>query len=48
MNSKAYFGKYKDQLILGLFIVYLVILGLGVIGELFEVQWILNLPLFKL
>jgi hypothetical protein len=48
MNSKAYFGKYKDQLILGLFIVYLVILGLGVIGELFKVQWILNLPLFKL
>jgi hypothetical protein len=48
MNSKAYFEKYKDQLILGLFIVYLVILGLGVIGELFDIQLILNLPLFKL
>ena len=48
MNSKAYFEKYKDQLILGLFFVYLLILGLGVIGELFDIQWILNLPLFKL
>jgi hypothetical protein len=48
VNSKAYFEKYKEQLILGLFLVYLVILGLGVIGELFKIQWILNLPLFKL
>ena len=26
---------------------YVFFLGLGTVGELFEIEWILNLPLFK-
>ncbi len=48
MQRKAYVEKYKDYLILGLIALYLFILGLGVVGELFDIDWILNLPLFKL
>jgi hypothetical protein len=28
-------------------VVYVLLLGLGTAGELFEIEWILNLPLFK-
>ena len=39
--------KYKGEILLGLLIVYVLLLGLGTIGELFKVDWILNLPIFK-
>jgi hypothetical protein len=37
----------KENLLLGLLVLYVVLLGLGTVGELFEIEWILNLPLFK-
>ena len=40
--------KYKNEIIFALLVLYVIILGFGVIGELFDVRWILNLPLFKI
>jgi len=40
--------KYRDEIILTLFILYVMILGLGVIGELFDIKWILDLPIFRI
>lgn len=48
MQPRAYVKKYKDYVIVGLIFLYLFLLGLGVVGELFDIDWILNLPLFKL
>lgn len=43
----GWFGRYKDNLLLGLLVLYVLLLGLGTVGELFEIEWILNLPLFR-
>jgi hypothetical protein len=40
--------KYKDEIFLAILILYVVTLGLGVIGELLDIQWILDLPLFRI
>jgi hypothetical protein len=40
--------KYKDEVFLAILILYVLTLGLGVIGEVFDVKWILNLPLFRI
>ncbi len=48
MKTDSILAKHKDEIILGLLILYIVVLGMGVIGELFDIDWILNLPLFKL
>jgi len=37
----------RENILLGLLVVYVLLLGLGTAGELFEIEWILNLPLFK-
>ncbi len=37
----------KDDLILGTFVLYVGLLVLGTIGELFHVSWILSLPIFR-
>lgn len=42
-----WFSKNKENLLLGLLVIYVILLGLGTVGELFEIEWILNLPLFK-
>jgi hypothetical protein len=44
----GYIAKHKDQIIIGLLLIYVVVLGFGVIGELFKIEWILNFPLFRL
>ncbi|MFQ5455164.1 MAG: hypothetical protein ACE5EA_03035 [Nitrospirota bacterium] len=38
--------KYKGEALLFLFALYVFLLGLGVIGEMFDIQWILNLPIY--
>ena len=43
----SWFGQNKENLLLGLLILYVLLLGLGTAGELFEIEWILNLPLFR-
>ncbi len=41
------FTRGKENLLLGILLLYVSLLGLGTFGELFEVEWILNLPLFR-
>ena len=46
-GERAAFSRGRENLLLGLLALYVFLLGLGTFGELFEVEWILNLPLFK-
>jgi hypothetical protein len=48
VETAGYIAKHKDQIIIGLLLIYVVVLGFGVIGELFKIEWILNFPLFRL
>lgn len=41
------FSRGKENLLLGILVLYVLLLGLGTFGELFEVEWILRLPLFR-
>ena len=45
---KEFFNKYKSEIGLTILIIYVILLGLGTIGELFDVEWILDLPIFRL
>ena len=44
---KALLQKYKNQLGVCLLVLYVFLLGLGTVGEIWEVEWILDLPLFR-
>jgi hypothetical protein len=44
---RQFFKKYKAGIGLGVLVLYILLLGLGTIGEIWEVQWILDLPLFR-
>ncbi|MBC8288479.1 MAG: hypothetical protein H8E42_13490 [Nitrospinae bacterium] len=44
---KALAQKYKGQIGIGLLVLYVFLLGLGTIGEIWEIEWILDLPLFR-
>jgi hypothetical protein len=48
VKNIGYITKYKDQIIIGLLLMYVAVLGFGVIGEFFKIEWILNFPLFRL
>jgi hypothetical protein len=41
------FSNGREKLLLGLLFIYVFLLGLGTVGELFEIEWILNLRIFK-
>ena len=45
---KNFFEQYKNQIIFTLLVLYVIILGLGVVGEIFNIKWILNLPIFRI
>jgi hypothetical protein len=44
---KSLIKKYKGQFGVGLLVLYVFLLGLGTIGEIWEIEWILDLPLFR-
>ena len=44
---KGLVQKYKGQFGVGLLVLYVFLLGLGTIGEIWEIEWILDLPLFR-
>ncbi len=44
---KGQIQKYKGQIGIGIMVLYVFLLGLGTIGEIWEVEWILDLPLFR-
>ncbi|MDF1524890.1 MAG: hypothetical protein P1S59_01290 [bacterium] len=45
--ADSWLGQNKENFLLGLLVLYVFLLGLGTVGELFEIEWILNLPLFR-
>ena len=46
-KNEKFFQKYKAEILLGILIIYVLLLGLGTVGEVFKIDWILNLPIFK-
>ena len=44
---KSLVQKHKSQFGVGLLVLYVFLLGLGTIGEIWEIEWILDLPLFR-
>ena len=46
-GEQNFFQKNKENFGLGALLVYVLLLGLGTIGEIWEVEWILDLPLFR-
>tara|TARA_B100000315_G_scaffold177394_1_gene165982 strand:- start:2978 stop:3211 length:234 start_codon:yes stop_codon:yes gene_type:complete len=44
---RNFWEKYKGEIGLAVMIIYLFLLGLGTIGEIWEVEWILDLPIFR-
>ena len=46
-TDQSFFKKNKEKLGLGALLVYILLLGLGTIGEIWEIEWILDLALFR-
>lgn len=46
-RMKEFFQKNKDKIGLGILALYIILLGLGTIGELWNIEWILDLPIFR-
>lgn len=46
-SSKSPSSNLKGQIGIGLLVLYVFLLALGTIGEIWEVEWILDLPLFR-
>lgn len=44
---ETFFSKYKSEVFLTVLILYVITLALGVIGELFDIEWILKLWIFN-
>ncbi|MFV2082409.1 MAG: hypothetical protein ACC669_11160 [bacterium] len=43
----TWLSRNRENLLLGVLALYVLLLGLGTTGELFEIEWILNLPIFR-
>ena len=46
-GKKSLVQKYKGQIGICFLVLYVFLLGLGTIGEIWEIEWILDLPLFR-
>ena len=46
-SIKLFGSKYKGEIGLSVLILYVFLLGLGTVGEVWDVEWILDLPLFR-
>ena len=46
-SEQNFFQKNKSKFGLGALVAYVLLLGLGTIGEIWEIEWILDLPLFR-
>ena len=44
---KFFGSKYKGEIGLGILISYVFLLGLGTVGEVWDIEWILDLPIFR-
>ncbi len=45
-GGSGFFDRHPN-VIVAILVVYVALLTLGTVGELFKVDWILNLPIFK-
>jgi hypothetical protein len=45
-DGQGFFDRHQ-WVIVAILVVYVALLALGTVGELFKVDWILNLPIFK-
>ena len=39
--------KYKSEIGFVVLFIYILLLGLGTVGEIWDVEWILDLPIFR-
>ncbi len=46
-SAPSFWNRYKAEMGLAAVVLYVFLLALGTIGELFDVEWILDLPLFR-
>ena len=46
-ESGGFWQQNRGRIGLGLLMAYVFLLGLGTVGELWEIEWILDLPLFR-
>ena len=46
-RAKRLGSKYKGEIGLAVLVLYVFLLGLGTIGEVWDVEWILDLPIFR-
>lgn len=46
-GMKEFLQKNKSNIGLGILMLYVFLLGLGTIGEIWNVEWILDLPIFR-
>jgi hypothetical protein len=44
---KQIVSKYKGEIGLSLLVLYVFLLGLGTVGEVWSIEWILDLPIFR-
>ena len=44
---KQFGSKYKGEIGLTVLILYVFLLGLGTVGEVWDIEWILDLPIFR-
>jgi hypothetical protein len=46
-GEQKFFQKNKTKFGLGALVAYVLLLVLGTVGEIWDIEWILNLPLFR-
>ena len=46
-RMKEFTRNYKSEMGLTVLILYVFLLGLGTVGELWDIEWILDLPIFR-
>lgn len=44
---KKLIQKNKSRIGMAVLLIYVFLLGLGTVGELWDIQWILDLPIFR-
>jgi len=47
-HVNSFLKSHRHKILFSLLTIYIFLLGLGVIAELFHIQWILDLPLYKI
>ena len=45
--GESFWGKHRDDIILGLLVVYVILLGIGTVAELFDIRSILSWPIYR-